>query len=131
MSTLNLRKSPISEAVEQIRGVSVPAFRETITAPAGAQASEIQPVIVETPPLDLSQLPDDLMAGVQIDVPSHWSKGALLNVRNRGDHYCITLYPEEFDPRNPERAMMFPNSWTCQDFVSRWYSRETADPRAR
>lgn len=66
-----------------------------------------------------------------VEVPAHWSKGALLNVRNRGDYYVITLYPEEEDPRHPERAMRFANTWTCQDFVSKWYSRETHDPRAR
>lgn len=122
MSTLSPRKSPMSEAVEKEYSEPFVAIRKPLAprapegdqaAPAGAQASEIQPE------------PE------AIEIPSHWPKGALLNVRNRGDHYCITLYPEEFDPRSPERAMMFPNSWTCQDFVSRWYSRETADPRAR
>ena len=64
-------------------------------------------------------------------IPLHWSKGALLNVRNTGPDYCVTLYPEEFDPRHPERAMRFTNPAHCQNFVSNWYSRQSYDPRAR
>ena len=64
-------------------------------------------------------------------IPSHWSFGALLNVRNTGADNCVTLHPEEYDPRHPERAMRFANPATCQDFVSAWYSRQSADPRAR
>ena len=63
--------------------------------------------------------------------PQHWQKGALLNVRNYGDQYIITLYPEEFDYRHPEKALTFTNPGRCQDFVSKWYAREAADPRAR
>ncbi|RQS63848.1 hypothetical protein DID98_02910 [Burkholderia sp. Bp8984] len=63
--------------------------------------------------------------------PADWRKGALLNVRNRGDAYVITLYPEEFDEEHPERSMRFTNLGECQDFVSRWYAAEHHDPRAR
>jgi hypothetical protein len=63
--------------------------------------------------------------------PADWRKGQLLNVRNRGDAYVITLYPDEFDERYPERAMRFTNPGECQDFVSRWYAAESHDPRAR
>ncbi|KWA12658.1 hypothetical protein WL26_14735 [Burkholderia cepacia] len=66
-----------------------------------------------------------------IEPPADWRKGALLNVRNRGDAYVITLYPEEFDEEHPERALRFTNLGLCQGFVSRWYSRESLDPRAR
>lgn len=96
--------------IEEVRSASDLSSAGLTTASDGTQASEIRP---------------------EFEIPPHWSKGALLNVRNRGDCYVATLYPEEFDSRHPERAMMFPNTWTCQDFVSKWYSRETADPRAR
>lgn len=63
--------------------------------------------------------------------PADWRKGALLNVRNRGDAYVITLYPEEFSDEHPERALRFTNLGECQDFVSKWYAAEHHDPRAR
>jgi hypothetical protein len=63
-------------------------------------------------------------------VPSYWGRGALLNVRNTGTDYTITLHPEEYDPKHPERAMRFPHSGAAQDFVSKWYMRENRDPRA-
>ena len=63
--------------------------------------------------------------------PPHWGRGALLNVRNTGADYVVTLFPEEYDPRSPERALRFTNPAMCQDFVSRWYMRESNDPRAR
>ncbi len=62
--------------------------------------------------------------------PADWRKGALLNVRVAGADYVVTLYPEEFDPERPERALRFPNPARCQDFVSAWYAREHHDPRA-
>ena len=65
------------------------------------------------------------------EVPEGWHTGELLNVRNHGDAYVLTLFPAEFDPRHPERAMRFTNPGDCQNFVSKWYSRESADPRAR
>jgi hypothetical protein len=63
--------------------------------------------------------------------PAFWIKGQMLNIRNNGEHFIVTLYPEEFDPRHPERALRFPNSARAQDFISAWYSREHFDPRAR
>lgn len=63
--------------------------------------------------------------------PADWRKGALLNVRNRGDAYVVTLYPEEFDEERPDRALRFTNLGECQDFVSHWYAAEHHDPRAR
>ena len=70
----------------------------------------------------------ETVAGLQ--VPQDWTLGQLLNVRNTGPDYCVTLYPEEFDPRRPERALRFTNSAQCQEFVSRWYARTAFDPRA-
>jgi len=56
--------------------------------------------------------------------PSDWHKGQLLNVRNTGADYTITLYPEEYDPRSPERALHFTNPADAQNFISQWYMRE-------
>lgn len=58
-------------------------------------------------------------------------QGELLNVRNRGDFYVVTRYPEEYDAEKPNRAVKFTNLGECQNFVSDWYSRQTHDPRAR
>lgn len=63
--------------------------------------------------------------------PEDWRKGALLNVRGGGAEYIVTLHPEEYDPRHEERCLKFTNLGECQDFVSRWYARESYDPRAR
>lgn len=62
--------------------------------------------------------------------PAHWIKGQLLNVRNNGSTFILTPLEEEFDPRHPERAKFFDNSFDCQQFVSGWYARDAADPRA-
>lgn len=64
-------------------------------------------------------------------LPAGWIKGQLLNVRNNGSEYVITILGEEFDPRYPERALRFSNPALCQDFISHWYQRENSDPRAR
>lgn len=69
----------------------------------------------------LQSIPQQTIGGVPI--PAAWTLGQLLNVRNTGPDYCVTLYPEEFDPRHPERALRFTNSAECQSFVSRWYAR--------
>ncbi len=57
-----------------------------------------------------------------------WIKGQLLNVRNVGSHYNVTLLGEEYDPRYPERCLQFANSGECQNFVSTWYARESGGP---
>jgi len=65
--------------------------------------------------------------------PPSWTKGQLLNVRNRGE-YVVTLLGEEDDPPlrpAPSGALRFSNTALCQAFVSAWYARESHDPRAR
>lgn len=57
-----------------------------------------------------------------------WSKGQLLNVRNAGSHYNVTLLGEEYDPRYPERCLQFTCINDAQTFISKWYSREPAGP---
>ncbi len=84
------------------------------------------------PPIELTSDPIIALAEPKhVEVPPTWTKGQLLNVRNAGEHYVITLLGEEFDPRHPERALKFSNPALCQNFVSAWYSRENHDPRAR
>jgi len=73
---------------------------------------------------------DTIIEPPMSDVPEGWELGALLNVRNAGEFYIVTLYPEEYDFRNPERCMRFHNSARCQDFCSAWYARLWIDPRA-
>ena len=63
-------------------------------------------------------------------IPEHWQKGQLLNVRNAGHAYRVTLFPEDYDDRHPDHCLEFTNPGQCQDFVSRWYARENHDPRA-
>lgn len=82
-------------------------------------------------PEDLNSASDGTQVGeIRPTIPSGWLKGQLLNVRNNGIDYVVTLFPEEFDPRYPERALKFSNPAKCQDFVSNWYQRENCDPRA-
>jgi hypothetical protein len=67
-------------------------------------------------------------------VPPSWTKGQLLNVRNRGEFYVVTLLGEEDEPPlkpAPSGALRFTNTPLCQAFVSAWYARESYDPRAR
>ena len=56
--------------------------------------------------------------------PDFWTRGQLLNVRNAGSHYNVTVLGEEFDTRYPERTLQFPNSWECQAFISWWYASQ-------
>jgi hypothetical protein len=66
--------------------------------------------------------------------PPSWTKGQLLNVRNRGEFYVVTLLGEEDDPPlkpAPNGALRFTNTALCQDFISKWYATEHHDPRAR
>jgi hypothetical protein len=70
---------------------------------------------------------------IPLQPPAGWLKGQLLNVRNRGE-YVVTLLGEEDEPPlrpAPSGALRFPNSAKCQEFISRWYARESYDPRAR
>jgi len=97
-------------ASEPIRGLPALSADESTTASDGTQAEEIRPLI-----------------------PPSWTKGQLLNVRNRGE-YVVTLLGEEDEPPlrpAPSGALRFTNSALCQAFISAWYARESHDPRAR
>lgn len=76
-----------------------------------------------------TQLAPEQLASEQL-APDFWKKGQLLNVRNAGPGYRVTILGEEYDPRYPERTLEFSNSFECQKFVSTWYSRQSHDPRA-
>lgn len=52
--------------------------------------------------------------------PAHWVPGQLLNVRNYGGDYVVTLMGEEIGDDN---TMKFNNTFDCQEFVSKWYAR--------
>ena len=96
--------------------------------PAGAHvATTTDPVFADVTDL----IGDEELAPVEPQPPAFWGRGALLNVRTTGGDYIVTLYPEEYDARSPERAMRFANPALCQNFVSQWYSRQSHDPRAR
>ena len=73
---------------------------------------------------------DEVIPEPALNIPEDWQPGALLNVRNGGDAYIVTLYPEEATYEHPERTLRFTNPSRCQDFVSAWYSRQHHDPRA-
>ena len=91
---------------------------------------EPAPVVIEVPESSTWNVPAPEEAPA-LAIPRDWIKGALLNIRNGGDCYLVTLLGEEYDVRYPHRTLKFPNSADCQNFVSRWYSRESPDPRAR
>ncbi len=60
--------------------------------------------------------------------PKDWCKGQLLNVRNAGTHYNVTLQGEEYDPRHPERCLQFANPADAQNFISTWYQQDGRRP---
>lgn len=98
-----------------------PGLRESPDRPpavmASIEAEALKNIVqddVESP--ELPKLP----------IPEDWQLGALLNVRNNGE-YFVTLFPEEYDNRHPERALRFPNPAECQHFVSNWYARTWHD----
>jgi len=84
-----------------------------------------------TSPAMLPEPEPEIIAPEAPEYPSDWHPGMLLNVRNTGPDYTITLWPEEADPRKPERALHFTNPGEAQNWISRWYSRQSHDPRAR
>ncbi len=94
-------------------------------------APDPPPVPVEPPDQIIALAEPERELFLHVEVPASWTKGQLLNVRNAGECYVVTLLGEEFDPRHPERALKFTNPALCQNFVSRWYAREHFDPRAR
>ncbi len=98
--------------------------RKIMVRPPNAEITEeeIRPLLG-----DSVMLPD----GELVATPSGWHIGALLNVRNYGSEYIITLWPEELSQEQKGRAISFTNPSKCQDFVSKWYARDSHNPLAR
>lgn len=74
----------------------------------------------------LAEVVEEIEVRPALAIPEDWNIGALLNVRNNGAEYLVSLYPEEYDYRKPERTLRFANSADCQNFVSAWYARTYA-----
>jgi len=110
-------------------------MRETLTLSRRERRS-----MGQHPPSTLSTEPPQEVSGQEDAAPPiqplahtfpiHWARGQLLNVRNTGSEYVLTLLNEEYDKRHPDRAIFFPNAFECNAFLGWWYSREHADPRA-
>jgi len=107
-----------------------PSNAERTARALAAMAPDPPPIPVEPPDQIIALAEPERELFLHVEVPPSWTKGQLLNVRNAGEHYVITLLGEEFDPRHPERAVKFSNPALCQDWISRWYQREHFDPRA-
>jgi hypothetical protein len=115
--TLRLRKPPSADSME---------------------AAEVALSDIVKQALDQAIAPEQIVPAELLDdlpvAPVSWTKGQLLNVRNRGEFYVVTLLGEEDDPPlkpAPNGALRFTNTALCQDFVSKWYATEHHDPRAR
>ena len=78
------------------------------------------PAISNVPVPEVEMVPEDTCNGRTY--PKCWLRGQLLNVRNNGGYYTVTLLEEEFDPERPERAMVFTDNIEAQNFISHWYS---------
>ena len=112
-----MKRPPKSRVLEELKAAAPQAVEAAVQAAAQ----------MTSPAVSAPEIPREPDAPLP---PADWSKGALLNVRVAGAEYVVTLYPEEFDPQHPERALRFGNPALCQDFVSRWYARQHHDPRA-
>jgi len=90
----------------------------TVRASSGAITRVLQ-VPGDSAPVEIpqaEQTPEERAAA------AGWVKGQLLNVRNAGSHYNVTLLGEEYDPQRPERCLQFTQPNECQDFVSNWFA---------
>ncbi len=103
------------------KGRPRPRKVDSSQAPAsGEEESTCAPAVTEEEkPIDPMQPPAD------------WVKGQLLNVRNRGEYYVVTRWPDEYSPEHEDRCLKFTNLGECQAFVSAWYAHQHYDPRAR
>lgn len=99
----------------------------TVRNPVRGPARVLEGFATSTP----GELPPQEQTPEERAQAAGWHKGQLLNVRNAGSHYNVTLNGEEYDPRHPERCLQFSNSAECQNFVSAWYHNPYAGPGAR
>lgn len=55
--------------------------------------------------------------------PSHWQRGALLDLKRFSDGTCrATLLGETADPKLGNE-LRFDSTWEAQAFISSWYAR--------
>jgi hypothetical protein len=140
--TLRLRKPPSANSMEAAEIALSDIVKQALDQ-AIAPEQIVSPELLDDSIPRLAALsPDELMNasdGTQAEeirpfIPQSWTKGQLLNVRNCGEFYVVTLLGEEDDPPlkpAPNGALRFTNTALCQDFVSKWYATEHHDPRAR
>ena len=101
--------------------------------PKKVGSTQVEPVIEQEIPEPADDLSADswLPVSAEVKIPPDWTKGSLLNVRNFGPFYAVTLLHEEYSPEREERALKFTNPGELQDWVSRWYAPESYNPLAR
>jgi hypothetical protein len=130
-------------ATGRVRRTPIPQYRlesiEDLSVTHEQILDKMAELAHQTPPEDEEDKDEDEdTQGAPSADPTHqhppgWLKGQLLNVRNRGE-YVVTLLGEEDEPPlrpAPSGVLRFSNSAKCQEFISRWYARESYDPRAR
>jgi hypothetical protein len=137
--TLRLRKT--AEAVQSIDRFSIEKLpdgniisRDNETMIRISEQYKLSDVEIPLSTHEAVEIAEDAGFEIEVRAPASWTKGQLLNVRNRGEFYVITLLGEEDEPPlkpAPNGALRFMNTALCQDFISTWYSRESHDPRAR
>jgi hypothetical protein len=139
---LRLRKTPLADSMEAAEIALSDIVKQALDQAIAPEQIVPAELLDDSIPRLAVLSPDELMNasdGTQAEeirplTPSSWTKGQLLNVRNRGEFYVVTLLGEEDDPPlkpAPNGALRFTNTALCQDFVSKWYATEHHDPRAR
>jgi hypothetical protein len=132
--TLRLRKTPLADSMEAAEVALSDIVKQALDQ-AIAPEQIVPPEVLREVSLPTQQDFEGSTAELLLSTPPpSWTKGQLLNVRNRGEFYVITLLGEEDDPPlkpAPNGALRFTNTALCQDFVSKWYATEHHDPRAR
>jgi len=102
----------------------------TLHIPAHKRYRHAAPGAVPTPPAPAQSTqalpgPAEPAGTKALQIPEHWVKGQLLDVRQCGTPaFRVTLFGERFDAQRPERALEFDNAFDCQQFVSAWYAPE-------
>jgi hypothetical protein len=132
--TLRLRKPTAADSMEAAEVALSDIVKQALDQ-AIAPEQIVPPEVLREVSLPTQQDFEESTAELLLSTaPPSWTKGQLLNVRNRGEFYVVTLLGEEDDPPlkpAPNGALRFTNTALCQDFVSKWYATEHHDPRAR
>jgi hypothetical protein len=126
--TLRLRKTPLADSMEAAESALSDIVKQALDQVIKPESERIVSLPTQE---DFEESTAELLLST---APASWTKGQLLNVRNRGECYVVTLLGEEDDPPlkpAPNGALRFTNTALCQDFISKWYATEHHDPRAR